>query len=57
MREVLGFIAAMYGGNWVITKEGKLSLITLAGLPEETNYLVTNFGNPITFGGDRILVS
>lgn len=57
MREVLGFIAAMYGGNWVITKEGKLSLITLAGLPEETNFLVTNYGSPIMFGGDRILVS
>lgn len=57
MREVLGYIGAMYGGNWVITKEGKLSLITLAGLPDETNFLVTNYGNPITFGGDKILVS
>lgn len=57
MREVLGFIAAMYAGNWIITKEGKLLLLKLNGLPQETNFLVTNYGSPITFGGDRILVS
>lgn len=57
MREVLGYIAAMYAGNWIITKEGKLLLLKLNGLPAETNYLVTNYGSPITFGGVRILVS
>lgn len=57
MREVLGYIAAMYAGNWIITKEGKLLLLKLNGLPVETNYLVTNYGSPITFGGVRILVS
>lgn len=57
MREVLGYIAAMYAGNWIITKDGKLLLLKLNGLPEETNYLVTNYGSPITFGGVRILVS
>lgn len=56
MREVLGFIGAMYGGNWLITKEGKLQLLKLSSLPDETYYLVTNSGSPITFGGDRILV-
>ena len=35
MREVLGYIAAMYAGNWVITKAGKLLLLKLNGLPAE----------------------
>ena len=29
MREVLGYIGAMYGGNWCITDEGKLRLIAI----------------------------
>lgn len=57
MREVLSYIGAMYGGNWLITKAGKLLLLKLSDLPEETNYLITNTGDPITFGGVRILVS
>ena len=56
LREVLGFIAAMYCGNWIINKDGELQLLTVDGLPTETNYLVTNTGSPITFGGVRILV-
>ena len=56
MREVLGNIAAMYAGNWIMNYEGKLRLITLTELPSETNYLVDNAYEAITFGGDRILV-
>lgn len=56
MREVLANIAAMYAGNWIITYEGKLRLVTLTELPEETNYLVDEHYDAITFGGDRILV-
>lgn len=56
MREVLSYIAAMYCGNWIMTYEGKLRLVTLTELPEETNYLVDNAYDAITFGGDRILV-
>ena len=56
MREVLSHIAAMYGGNWVMSYDGKLLLVKLTDLPPETNYLVTIAGDPITFGGDRILV-
>lgn len=55
-REVLGFIGGMYAGNWCITDCGKLMLVQLASLPKETSYLVDNSGNPITFGGVRILV-
>ena len=56
MREVLGNIAAMYAGNWIMTYDGKLRLVTLTELPEETNYLVDQAYDAITFGGDRILV-
>lgn len=56
MREVLSNIAAMYAGNWIMTYDGKLRLVTLTELPEETYYLVDEQSNAITFGGDRILV-
>lgn len=55
-REVLGYIAAMYVGCFVMTDEGKLRLVSLLELPPETNYLIDEVGNAITFGGDRILV-
>lgn len=56
MREVLGNIAAMYAGNWIMNYDGKLRLITLTELPSETNYLIDSAYDAITFGGDRILV-
>lgn len=56
LRDVLGSIAAMYGGNFVITNEGLIRLVGFADLPGETYYLVTNAGSPITFGGTRILL-
>lgn len=31
MREVLGYIAAAHGGNWIITPAGKLRLVPLTG--------------------------
>lgn len=34
LREVLGWIGAMYGGNWCITDEGKLRLVPI--VPTET---------------------
>lgn len=55
-REMLGFIAASYAGNFVITDENKLLLIRLQDLPPETNYLITESGDAILFGGDRIKV-
>lgn len=54
-REILQFIAVVSAGNWIITDEGKLLLIGLNSLPQETFVLVDNIGNAITFGGDRIL--
>ena len=56
MREALGRIAVANAGNWIITDEGKLLLVGLNSMPKETNYLVTENGSAITFGGVRILV-
>lgn len=56
MREALGRMAVANAGNWIITDEGKLLLVGLNSMPKETNYLVTETGSAITFGGVRILV-
>lgn len=56
IRNELCFIAAAHGGNWIMTDEGNLLLVPLLSMPEETNYLITENGDAITFGGVRILV-
>ena len=56
IRDELRFIAAAHAGNWIVTGEGKLLLVPLLSIPDETNYLVTEYGGAITFGGVRILV-
>lgn len=56
IRQELQWIAAAHAGNWIITGEGKLLLVPLLSMPNETNYLVTEYGSAITFGGVRILV-
>lgn len=57
LRDVLKFIAVANGGNWTITRDDKLLLVPLVGsMPEETNFLIEQTGDAITFGGDRILV-
>lgn len=56
LREILGYIASMYVGAFIMTEEGKLRLVSILELPAETNYLVEGMGDAITFGGDRILV-
>lgn len=56
LRDVLRFIAVANAGNWIITDEGKLRLVSFGEIPAETNYLVEEGGDAITFGGDRILV-
>ena len=56
LRDVLRFIAAAHGGNWIMSDVGELWLVGLNDLPTETNYLCDEDGDWITFGGDRILV-
>lgn len=55
-REILGQIAAAYGGCFVMSDTGDLLLITLAGLPKETRLLIDHSGDYIVVGGDRIRV-
>ena len=56
IRQTLRYIAAAHLSNWIITEENKLLLVPLLSLPEGTGYLVNEYGEPITFGGVRILV-
>ena len=56
MREVLSYLASMYAGNFCISFEGKLRLVGLTDIGEETNYLIDDDGYSIVFGEDRILV-
>ena len=56
LREVLGYIASMYVGCFIMSEIGELRLVSLLELPPETNYLIDQAGDAITFGGDRILV-
>lgn len=55
-RETLGYIAGMYGGCFIMSDVGALRLVSLNSIPPETRYLITSGGEPITFGGVRILV-
>lgn len=57
MREVLGFISSTYVGCFIITDTGELRLVSLNGLPAETNLLIDTVGDVLLFGGDAILLS
>lgn len=56
IRTELCYIAAAHAGNWIMTDAGKLLLVPLLSIPSETNYLVDEHGDAITFGGASILV-
>lgn len=49
-REHLQYIAALYGGNWTITNEGKLNLVRINDAPYETNLLTDDVGYTLNFG-------
>lgn len=55
-RETLGYVAAMYGGSFIMSDIGELRLVALNSIPPEANYLTTENYDAITFGGDRIIV-
>lgn len=58
-REVLGYIAAMYAGCFIMNDLGELRLITLWSMPaapEDGTYLVNEAGEYILAGGDQIIV-
>lgn len=56
MTDILEGIAVANCGNWIITDAGQLLLRKLGDIPEETNYLVEEYGHPIAIGGVVILV-
>lgn len=56
MREVLGYIAALYCGNFVITKDETLLLLQYTSLPTTNNWLIEENGDFITVGGYNIIV-
>ena len=55
-REILGFIAGLYVGSFIISDEGKLRLVSLLTLPPETNLLIDEIGDVLVFGTDAILI-
>ena len=50
MQEVLSSIAVPYAGNWIITDEGFLRLVSFADIPKETRLLTDEIGYAIIFG-------
>ena len=56
VREVLGYIGSAYAGNWILNESGQLRLIVIGDIPAETNYLITEDGDIITIGGDRLVM-
>jgi hypothetical protein len=58
LREVLGYIGAMYAGNWIMSDDGELRLVALNGIPGETNLLLANGEDYLVFAdGTRILIN
>lgn len=56
MRETLAYIAALYGGTFIINDVGALQLICLWDRAEETFLLTDELGYRLVFGTTRILV-
>jgi len=54
-REVLANIAVLACGNWVISDDNALLLVDMA-IPGETNLLITETGDVITFGGIGVVI-
>lgn len=50
MQEVLSSIAVPYAGNWIITDEGLLRMVSFADIPKETRLLTDEVGYAIIFG-------
>lgn len=57
VREVLGYLGSMYAGNWIINDQGLLQLVVLGDIPAETFYLITEDGDRITLGGNRLVMT
>lgn len=52
MQQVLGWIGACHGGNWIITEDGMLRLVPLTAPPEDTCHIIDeNYNDIVTAEG------
>lgn len=56
MNEVLGYIGACHGGNWIITEDNLLRLVPLITAPEETFYIIDDDYRHIVTGEGHTLI-
>lgn len=56
MQEVMSYIAACHGGNWIITEENFLRLVPLVTAPDETFRIIDEDYHSITTGDGHTLV-
>lgn len=56
MRQYLSYIAAAHAGTWISAPDGQLRLVSIFDIPDDSNYLVDEWGSAIVFGDTRILV-
>ena len=55
MMQVLGYIGACHGGNWIITEENLLRLVPLVSAPDETFHIINeDFETIQTVEGDQL---
>lgn len=56
MQQVLGYIGAVHGGNWIITEENLLRLVPLIASPNETfNVIDEDYNTIMTDDGHRLV--
>lgn len=56
MLQVLGYIGACHGGNWIITEENKLRLVPLVTSPDETFSVIDYDYDPIQTDDGHCLI-
>lgn len=52
-REILGYIAGFYGGNFIINEVGELRLLKIVDIPVNRSILVAPGGDFLVFGADE----
>ena len=56
MNQVMGYIAACHGGNWIITEENLLYLVPLITAPDETFHIIDSDYNIIQTNDGHLLI-
>lgn len=56
VRQVLGYIAACHGGNWIITEENMLRLVPLMQVPNKTYKIISaDYEDIVTNSGETLV--